>query len=76
LIVDVKNLKRKCRGDSFTACSELLIAIQSTRPRRFFWEAQQPMAIDKSMLVEIYGKAAGLVHSLENDLEDHRWSGK
>jgi hypothetical protein len=76
LIVDVRNLKRKCRGDSSSACSDLLKVIQSTMPRRFFWQAERPVAIGRSVLIEIYGKGSGLIHSLENDIEDHRWSGK
>lgn len=76
LMVDVKNLRRKCHGGTLKACSELLRTLQATRPRRYFWQPEEPMAVGESTLIEIYGRGAGLIHSLENDLEDHRWSGK
>lgn len=76
LIVDVKNIKRKSRGDSLQACNELLKVVQATRPGRYFWQAQMPMVIGKSLLLDIYGKGHGLIRALENDMRDHGWSGK
>jgi hypothetical protein len=76
LLVDVKNIKRKARGDSTKACNELLIAIVATRPRRFFWRSPRPTLLTRQVLLEIYGKGHGLIHSLENDLQDQGWSSK
>ncbi len=77
LMVDVKNVKRKARGDSLHACNEFLGMIQATSPKRYFWQAEAPvMAIGKTVLVEIYGKGRGLIRSLENDMDDYGWSGK
>jgi hypothetical protein len=76
LMVDVKNLRRKCRGDSLSACTDLLRVIQATRPRRYFWQSERPMTLGKPVLVDIYGKGLGLIHSLGNDIQDDGWSGK
>lgn len=76
LIVDVKNIKRKSRGDTVRTCNDLLNMIQSTRPRRWYWQAEAPMVVGKTRLLDIYGKGQGLIRSLQNDLEDHGWSGK
>lgn len=76
LIVDVKNVKRKARGDSLRSCDDFLAVIASMRPRRHFWQPEQPMLIRQSTLIDLYGKGMGLIRSLENDIKDHGWSGK
>lgn len=76
LIVDVRNIKRKARGDTFKACLEMLDLIAATRPPRYFWQAQSPMAFRRGPLLEIYGKGHGLIRALKNDMKDYGWSGK
>ncbi|RSZ57817.1 hypothetical protein HF313_24565 [Massilia atriviolacea] len=76
LIVDVKNIRRKAHGDSLRAAKALLKAMSATRPRRFFWQADAPLAPKRQALLDIYGLGMGLIRSLENDLKDQRWSSK
>lgn len=76
LATDVRNIKRKSRGDSLIAASQLLQSIELTRPGRYFWEAEMPMAPRLDALIEIYGKGMGLIRSLEHDLNDRGWSEK
>ncbi len=74
LVIDVKNIRRKARGDSYKACNELLILIRSTRPKHFVWQPEGPMQFAKPVLLDIYGKGRGLIHSLQNDMQDQGWS--
>ncbi|MEO7493481.1 MAG: hypothetical protein ABIV04_00930 [Massilia sp.] len=76
LMVDIRNVRRKARGERARACDELLVTIQATRPRRYFWQREAPMVIRKTDLLDIYGKGRGLVRSLENDMQDQQWGGK
>lgn len=75
LFVDVTNIKRKCGGDSLIACKEVLVILGTTRPRRRFWRASTiPVKLEKSVLLDLYGKGRGLIRSLENDMQDQGWS--
>ena len=76
LIVDVKNVKRKARGDSVAAADQLLDAIRATGLVRKFWMRELPITLERALLLDIYGKGAGLLHSLGNDVNDLGWSGK
>jgi hypothetical protein len=76
LLVDVKNVRRKARGDSLVACAELLSTIRATRSKRSPWQTAAPIVVEKGALLDIYGKGRGLIRSLENDMRDHGWSGK
>jgi hypothetical protein len=76
LLVDVKNIRRKARGDSLKACNELLAVIRSARPARHFWQSEGPMLLNKTTLLDVYGKGRGLVRSLENDMQDQGWGAK
>jgi hypothetical protein len=77
LLVDVANMKRKVRGDSYRACKDLLEIIKVTQPRRYFWQSTTPVwSFDKNVLLEIYGKGRGLIRSLEHDVVDQGWGAK
>jgi hypothetical protein len=77
LIVDVKNIRRKARGDSLRAAKQLMQSIDATKPRRYyFWRDPTFPVLDKPQLLDIWGKGLGLIHSIEQDLNDYGWSGK
>jgi hypothetical protein len=77
LLVDVGNMKKKVRGDSYRACKDVLELVKVTQPRRYFWQSAAPVwSFDKNVLLDIYGKGRGLIRSLQHDVTDHGWSAK
>lgn len=76
LLVDVAGVKRKSRGDTRRLASYLHKLIAAAAPRRYFWQARSPAIPDLELLFEIHGLGSGLLHSVENDLEDLGWSAK
>lgn len=76
LLVDVKNVRRKARGDSLDMANQLLAAIRATGLARRFWQRTTALELTTEALLDIYGKGQGLIHSLENDVRDTGWSAK
>lgn len=72
LYVDVRNVRRKAKGDTLAACRDLLAMIETTQSGL----AGMPQRLSKLVLLDIYGKGCGLLQSLEHDLKDGRWSAK
>ena len=76
LRVDVMNVRKKVRGESYRACVELLEVINLTQPSKAPWWRAKINVIpsDKNVLLNIYGKGRGLIRSLEHDVQDQGWS--
>lgn len=76
LFVDVKSVKRRASGDSVTVAAELLAMMRRAGLERRFWQRDSQSLPSVNVLIEIYGKANGLVRSLENEIDDVTWSSK
>jgi hypothetical protein len=76
LLIDARSAKRRARGDSIEAADQLLATLKKIGVVHRFWGFAKPGPISKTSVIELFGKASGLVHALENEVEDAAWSDK
>ncbi|SFG92590.1 hypothetical protein SAMN05518865_12346 [Duganella sp. CF458] len=81
LWADTKSARRRTRGDANEAAESLIAAMRRGGIEPRFWQvwivhfAGAPSP-SREAILDIFGKASGLVRTLENELDDATWSNK